>query len=394
MQIFGGLAAGLALALTSCGDGGSASTEIWTESMVATLGAAIQATQEDGTVAWSQPPRQPTLWESLSRLLDPVRTAWAEAPPACPNVVSTATCNGAILQMYYNNCFSANQTSPNLRRSYINLVFPTAALCASVAGTGFTNGAISGLVGQTITRTFGGPDQGNYTMSADSLVTSFYTGFPSGFTGDAREGGVNVTFVDTNTRRISITGIHEVAETSSSFNYANAGSTDLNQTVPVAVSPIYPWDHTVNTVKSGDIPMTSGPTMNSFGTGFTFGDNSNIVANPVAPADGDATVVGFGPGATLKAGAVVRIQHNHSLSTSVSVVTTDLVFSFDTCCWPVSGSIHTEFDRFYGGGVYSAGNGTMPWPYEDLTFGPACGQVNYSTAFNDSTGLNTLFSCD
>jgi hypothetical protein len=380
------------LMLAACGSGNQP-IEIWSESAVATLGAAIQATQGEGSVAWSRAPRRPTLWDRLKGLMDPFATAWAEAPPVCPTLVTTATCNGAVLQMLYENCFGHDQSSPSLRRSYVNLTFPSAALCASVAGTGFTSGTIGGLVGQAVVRTFGfgatqNTDQNNYAMAANSLVSTIYTAFPSGFTGDARQGGVSITFVDANTRKIAITGMHEIAETSPSFQYSEAATIDLNQVVGSATGQIYPWDHTLNSVENGDVPLTDSPPMSASGTGFTYGDDNNIVDSPVAPASGDATVVGFGPGATVKAGAAVRIQHNHSKSTSVSVVTQDLVFSNDNCCWPTSGAIHTEFDRFY------SGQGTLPWEYEDLTFGPGCGQVTYTTSETNDTGLNMLYTCD
>jgi len=378
-------------ALSGCGGGLILNNEIWSESVVAILGGTIMATQNNGEVAW-QFPRHDSTWRQLGRWLDPIQEAHAAAS-ACQDV-TTASCDvSGVLTMYYDNCLSGTMTNPGYRRSYVHIVFPSQADCNLVGAnpTGFDAAAIAGLTGKTITRHYGegqsqNTDHQNYILTSDNVGMGVYTIFPSGFTGDDREGGIDVTFVDATHRRISVSGMHVIALTETGAQYSNAGDFDLDAVLTAAASTATkPWDHTLNTVKSGDVPYTSGPAFSTVTNGLAFA-SEDASDTPAAPADGDAIVEGYGAGTKVKAGATMRTQFNLTKSVAVSIVTEDLVWSSATCCWPTSGKIHTEYDRFFVGG------GFMPWPYEDLEFGPDCGKVNYTTSEGD-TGLTDLHQC-
>lgn len=391
------LAASIAIAsLCRCG-AGPTTKEIWSETVVGVLGGTIQATQDDGSVAYSRPDLRDN-FEKLVDWMNPFTEAIA-AGGDCPIVVgATCTETGSnVIRLLNDVCYGKNKKTPVLRRHYVTWKFPNAGTCTDAVTNGFTGTTITNLVGQTVVRGYGygiyvagttdnqNSDQLNFTMASNNEFNAVYTIFPSGWTGDDRVGGVEVTFVDANTRRIFIPGIHAIANKTPA-KYTDGASLDLAALGQERKAFEPAWDHTLNTVLASDVYSSAAPSMNVNASGGVAWAGDAVVENPIAPADAYAIVTGYGNNARVAKGAAIRTQHNHSKSVGVSIITEDLVWGDKNCCWPTSGKIHTEFDRFYNG------EGKMPWPYEDLSFNAACGSVVYETSEGE-TGANQLHHC-
>jgi hypothetical protein len=192
-------------------------------------------------------------------------------------------------------------------------------------------------------------------------------------------GGVDVTFQSSTQRRMVVQGVHLLGilhrtapvPDPSSFNLMELATTSGDATVTTA------WDHTINTVKTGDTLFTIGPAINRAGDGtITYVGLQN---NTVSSFDGDMVVNSN----TVQKGATFRIQHNMSSSIGVASVTAPLVYSDPTCCYPTSGTLEVVYDLSL----------KSPTLKETVVFsGTSCGAINYTTAVFHSAS-RTLSHC-
>lgn len=354
---------------TSCSDAVD-QLNIEIEPTLGVLGGAVLSTQNTGLVAFAPRRRvQPLI--RLRNLIDPFPEAFASCQPvtsgSCLDNAGINTPGSNVnLQVFYNNCQATGMSEPGYWRSYMYLTFESEASCLAVQGAGFTGAGLTAVDGETVLRNYGslGDDQNNIRLTTimDGLSEAayMYSKYDSGWQVN-KTGGVEISFAGT-TRTINVKGVHAFA-----IKYESSLPIDPNSYNLVSLSSgvTVSWDHTINTVKTGDTLYEIGPSVTSSGG---FGEQEN---SPTATFDGDAVVVGN----TLQKGAVFRIQQNIANSIAVAVVTEDLVYDDDTCCWPSSGVVESQFDRNY----------PAPTTSDRIEFtGASCGSVRYSTVEGNS----------
>ncbi len=348
--------------LSSCTD--SPSTNIDAEPAIALLGGVVLGTQGEALVA-STLPRKSNTWRRWIDGLNPIPDAFAVT--ACP-LLTTGTCNSEILDIFYDNCQPSGMGRAGLWRSHINLTFPTPGDCTATLGTGFNAVGVAALVGKTIIRTWGdggpGGNQDNMRLGENNELVFMYSDYPSGWQ-DNRMGGASVTFVSATQRRIEILGAHAFGFSFEDPPNIDPDSFDLTT---VLADPNTPqskreWDHTINSVKSGDTLFGIGPeiTQNPDGT-ITFGDTNN---DTVATFDGDFIV----DGNVVARGGMLRQQHNLSESLGVLVVTEPLTYGDPACCYPTEGTMKSRYDF----------NLKSPTLEETIVFTSTCGEILYSS---------------
>jgi hypothetical protein len=352
------------------------------EPTLALLGGTILATQGSGLVAL-QTPAKPALPFRLQDILMPIPSAYAASCPAlshassmCVDAVGNSP--GPNLQVFYDNCQPSTMEGAGYWRSYMLITFPSDGACAAVKAAGFVGAGLAAVYNSTVTRKYGsiGDDQNNVRLT--SVVGPIheavyvYSRFNSGWNID-KAGGVEVAFNgDGTTRTINIKGVHAFA---ASYN-SNPLESDDFDLLAIASSEKVSWDHTINTVKSGDTLFTVGPQVVQSGANYGFGEQLD---NPTASFDGDVVVINN----TVQPGAVFRIQQNIAQGTAVAVVTEALVYDDPTCCWPSSGVIESRFDLSY----------PAPTTEDRLEFlGTSCGAVRYTTVQGESA-RDTLRHC-
>lgn len=349
----------LAISVVGCTE--EPSTNIDAEPALAVLGGVILATQNEGRLARIAPPRKGS--DGLLRWIDPIAEAFA-APPAC-QPVTTGTCNGSDLEVFYDNCQMAGFGEAGYWRSYFRYTFPTGADCLNVQINGFSATGVAGLVGKTITRNWGlgaNGDQFNIRVGAKGEATYFYSDFPSGWRDD-RIGGMDITFETATRRRIVVNGAHAIG-VSQEVPMTPVDVFDLKMLPTTGEGITTEWDHTINTVKTGDLLFELGVRIIR-NADFTISFDS-IENDVTASFDGDIVVNGN----TVERGAMLRAQHNLSQSLGVLVVTQPLVYSDPTCCWPMSGTVAAKYDQ----------NLRTPTIEEEVVFtGTACGAVIYTS---------------
>lgn len=350
-------------------------TNIDSEPALAVLGGAILGTQSNGIVAST---KVPSPAQKLFHIFSPVQEAIAAAP-ACPSI-TTGTCVGTDLIVFYDNCEATGARS-GYWRSYIKYTLPTAPLCAQVLATGFDAASIAALAGQTVTREWGvdqAGDENNIRAGRDNVVAYFYSEFPSGWKDD-RVGGVDITFDNATQRTMVVQGVHALGIEHVSPPVADPNAFDLMElaTTSEDASVATRWDHTINTVKTGDELFTIGPSISRAGDGsISYGGLSN---NTTSSFDGDIVVNSN----TIAKGATLRIQHNMSKSVGVMSVTEPLVYSDATCCYPMSGTVETVYDLSL----------RSPTLKETIVFtGLSCGSITYTTTLFKSAP-RTLSHC-
>lgn len=367
----------LVIFLPACAD--RLSTNIDAEPALAVLGGAVLATQNVGRVAFA-PPKRSSSVNRLIELFDPISEAIA-APPDC-NDVTVGTCTGAVLRLYYNNCQTVGLSQAGYWHSYVEYTFANAGICAAVLGAGVDPVAVPALVTTTVTRTWGiGPngDQNNLRVGDNIEVAYFYSEFPSGWQDD-RVGGVTVEFETPTRRRILVPGVHAigvrhtdpVVPDPNSFNLLGLPTDHADHEIGIR------WDHTINTITTGDPLFQIGPTIiQNPDTTISFTDLQN---NTVATFDGDIVI----DSGVVARGAALRVQHNLSESLGVVVVTEPLVYSDPTCCYPMSGTVYGQFDR----------NLRAPTLEEEIVFtGTSCGAILHTNllSHNEAKVLKHCF---
>jgi hypothetical protein len=373
----------LGLLLPGCSDRPSLLIDL--EPALSVLSGAVQATQNSGLVAQTHPLRRHKD-SVLPHFFNLIPQAWA-ATPTCPAVNDTdptlSYCDGDTLVLFYDNCRNTNFEKSGLWRLYVRMQFPAGGDCTAVQASGFTNPVLAGLVGKTVTRTFGltaNGDQNNVRFAPDTNEAVYmYSDFPTGWKDD-RMGGVRITFDSTTERTIVIDGV----QVRSAFHAASPVA-DLNDfnLLSIAIpgsdtSPRFVWDHTLNSIQAGDPLFEIGPQIT--GTPSTsVGFNEDMDSGTTAPFNGDIVVQGN----RVKKGAAIRAQHNIAAGIGVMLVTEDLVWGDPNCCWPTSGTVRGEHDRNFPSGSLT----------ETLEFtNEGCGKVRYSTITGDSV-LNQLYHC-
>jgi hypothetical protein len=346
------------------------------EPALAVLGGAVLGTQNNAVVASRTPKALPkNVFDFLNLIPD------AYAATACPSI-TTGSCSGPVLTVFYNNCQPSGVGRSGYWRSNISYTFPTALDCTNILGTGFNAAGVAGLVGKTVIRQWGGGSQGadqiNARSARDSVVGYMYSDFPSGWQDD-RQGGVEITFDSATVRRMVVKGVHAVGIKHETDPVTDPSSFDLS-VLPTSKSEDETvdriWDHTINSTKQGDSLFSIGPSISLNGSTVSFGGTSN---NTRASYDGDIVVTSD----TVAAGAQLRVQHNISSSIGVVTVTTPLVYSDPSCCYPMSGEVRAVYDL----GL------RVPTVEERMVFtGSSCGQVRYTTSVY-SNELITLSHC-
>ena len=198
------------------------------ESVLAVIGGAVLGTQNNGIVASIKPPTEsPT--QKLFKILDPIQEAFAAAP-ACP-AITTGTCDGSNLLVFYDNCQPSGLNRSGYWRSYIKYSLPSPADCATVLSGGFDATSLTALTGQTITRQWGvaqSGDENNIRAGQDNVVAYFYSEFPSGWK-DNRQGGVEITFNSSTQRTIVVQGVHAIGIEHISAPVSDPSAFDLTE---------------------------------------------------------------------------------------------------------------------------------------------------------------------
>lgn len=345
------------------------------EPAIALLGGMMMSIRDDGTIAKNElaPVKKLDLFFDA---LNPIKEAFA-TPTACP-LVSEGYCDESgpditrdgddtTLAVYYGNCQASGLERPGYWHSLVTYKFPDNATCEAVRAGGFTSGVISSdLVGKTIYKRWGlsqAGNQDNIRVGANEEVAYFYSDFPSGWKGD-EQGGLSIEFVDATTRNVEILGVHALGISHNSAPVEDPDSFDLRTMSSDLSDPNLSkqWDHTINTVASGDLLFQIGPDLTMSGGRPVFGGLGN---NTRANFDGTIVVSGN----TIARGATIRVQHNISESLGVLVVSEPLVYSDPTCCWPMSGKVIGQYDR----------NFRAPTLDETVEFtGASCGAIKYS----------------
>ncbi len=349
----------LAISVVGCTE--QPSTNIDAESALAVIGGAVLTTQNEGRLARTAPPQ--TLPQKMLHWINPIPEAFA-APPACAPV-TTGTCNGSDLEIFYDNCQQAGFGEAGYWRSYFRYTFPAPADCLNVQLNGFSATGIAGLVGATVTRNWGlggNGDQNNIRVGPKGEVVYVYSDFPSGWQDD-RQGGMDIAFETTTRRRVVVNGVHAIG-ISHSIPMIPIDVFDLKMLPTSGEGSRTEWDHTLNTVKTGDTLFELGiPIRQNADFSISFDSLEN---NVTASFDGDIVINNN----TVERGAMLRIQHNLSESLGVLVVTEPLVYSDPTCCWPMSGAAATKYDQ----------NLKTPTLEEEVLFtGTACGAIIYTS---------------
>ncbi len=334
------------------------------EPALGVLGGAILGTQNTGVIA-TAPPQRARSVEKLLDLLNPIPEAFAvAAPPDCP-AITGGSCSGSTLKVYFPNCQSSTADRAGLWHTYVSYEFPSAGDCANALSGGFDSTTLTNLVGETVVRDWGesaSGDQNNVRVGRDGITTYVYGSYNSGWQDD-RIGGVEVTFETTSRRRIDVKGVHAIGVQYSTAVISNLSALDPSLLAGTEPDAARKWDHTINTVKTGDSLFAVGPPISFNGTSVSYGSFAN---DTTASFDGDIVVNGN----TVSTGATLRVQHNLSESIGVLTVTSPLVYSDSNCCWPMSGTVHVEYDR----------NLKSPTLEETIEFtGSECGAINYTT---------------
>jgi hypothetical protein len=358
-------------------------TNIEIEPTLGVMGGAILATQNTGLVAMNRP--KPQLFR-LQQFIDPLPSAYASVN-AC-GAVTTGDClddtgqvAGANLQVFYDNCQSSGMDGAGYWRSYFVLRFESQATCNAVKASGFTGAGLAAVAGEKVTRnigSLGNPDEDQENVRLATVVGDLseavfiYSNFPSGWD-KTKEGGVEITFENSTTRRMVIKGMHVKAARFTQMPISTTGSFDLTT---LGSSLTMTWDHTINTVTTGETLFNIGPAVVGSAGSASFGESSDA---PTATFDGDIVVSGN----TVQAGSVFRIQQNIAQGVAVAIVTSPLVYDDANCCWPSSGVIESRFDLSY----------PAPTVEDRIEFtGTACGAVVYETSEGVSA-RNTLTHC-
>ncbi len=359
------------ISLGACSQSPSANIDM--EPALAVLGGAVLGTQSNAIVAAVPAPRP-------KRFFDWIPEAFAAAP-ACPPITS-GSCSGSTLTVFYDNCQPSGPSRVGYWRSNISYTFPTALDCTNTLATGFNAAGVAALVGKTVVRRWGAgsqaEDQLNMRSAPDKVVAYMYSDFPSGWQ-DARVGGVEVTFQSASERRAIVKGVHALGVKHPSDPVTNPSAFDLTE-LPTSkaeddtVDRI--WDHTINTVQTGDTLLGIGQTVSLSGSSVSFG---GISSNTRASFNGDIVISSN----TVAPGAQLRVQHNISSSIGVVTVVAPLVYSDPNCCYPTSGEVRAVYDLSL----------RVPTVEERLTFtGASCGQARYTTSVLSNT-LVTLSHC-
>ncbi len=226
------------------------------------------------------------------------------------------------------------------------LTFPDNATCENVRSNGLTPTIINGLVGNSVTRTYGETSAGdqttNWRLSLNNEAVVAYTDFPSGISNDPlghlAQGGMTMTFNAPTVRTLKINGIHLVAFQANGGSFYNSdGSVNWQSISPFNQSFKVTWDDTIDT-----------------------------------PDTNDVEIIGYGVGKQVTR---LNIYTQFNFPQTIGKTTLlggPLVFNDPACCWPTVGAIRTNFKRTH--------HGTGPkWQSEDLVFQEPCGSVNYIT---------------
>jgi hypothetical protein len=370
----------LAFWLPACSDTPSAFVDV--EPALSVLSGAVQATQDFGLLARSTP--KPSF--SIPQAFELFPKAWA-APQSCPAVngsdPTTSYCDNETLVLFYDHCQNTSFGESGLWRMYVRLEFPTNADCTAVQTSGFTPAVVSSLVGKTVTRTYGmgpGGDQSNVRF-APSLAQAvyLYSDYPSGWKED-RSGGVQITFTSSTERKLEVKGVQ--VRSAIHPGYSENVDTETLDLVALASPELtskarFIWDHTLNTVKTGDSLFEIGPPLSGTADNPSFADEMS--SGTTAPFDGYIIVSGN----RVKKGATIRAQHNIAGGIGLMLVTEDLVWSDPNCCWPTTGTIRGESDRNFSSSTLT----------ETLRFtGDRCGSIEYVT-ITGTSDVNQLYHC-
>ena len=358
--------------VTGCTD--SPSENIDAEPALAVLGGAILGTQGTGIIARQAPAK--LRFEKFLDALNPISEAFA-LPTACPDM-TTGTCTGHTLSYLMQNCGDSTLPRFGLWHTYVSYTFTTPGDCANALAGGFDATTLLGLVGKTIVRDWGeGPagDENNIRVGQDGTFAYMYGSFPSGWQED-RVGGVEITFVSTTQRRMVVKGVHALGIQHSDYPITDTTTFDLKAIPTDGESIRKIWDHSIHSIQVGDPLFAIGPQINYSGSAISY---TGLQNDPTATFNGDINV----NGTTVAVGATLRVQHNISRSIGVMSVITALDYSDPTCCWPMSGAVHVEYDRNY----------KAPTLEEDIVFtGASCGAIDYTTT-TQSHVSKTLSQC-
>ncbi len=326
--------------------------DAWSATAISVYGGSMLGSQGEGHVARREE-RSSTFFALLDKfllpVLSPIPFAQAANPliSSCPQFDNTdanlASCHffggfsvspdtaGADLRLYYNLCEFPDMSLPGQWRTFRRVEFPDQATCQNMQTTtgGLTPANITslGLVGQTIAMNYGlgqNGNQDNYHVTADNELDAIYTDFPSGWL-EPHYGGYQVTFTSPTVRSVKLLGMHLMG-------FVPKVTTETTQSlVPtltfdsLTVVLVKTFDHSLATEAAGDDLYNLGP-----GPGT---DNPIIIDSTSGTP-------------TITAG-IIRSQFNISQSFGRTQVTTPLVYSDSTCCFPTSGEVETAFSPSY-----------------------------------------------
>ncbi len=308
--------------------------EVWSEAAIGLVGGSLVFTEGNPFVVGTSPDKCVTTTQCIF-----------------PDANSTP--GGPVLQLYLKDCQYAAVQSAGEWRANQRLVFPSNAACEQARATGFDDGMVASLAGQTVTRTYGngpgGNQQENWRLAGNGLAVVAYTDYPSGLSdpnlGAQVMGGMAVTFGEGGSRTLKILGAHiEAYQSVGTGAFFKNGAVDWFSITPTNTGVHILWDETLHT-PAADITIT-------------------------------------GTGAKKKITAFdVYTQHNIALSVGhTKLQVGPLAWSSADCCWPTSGTLRTNFERS------TEGRGPK-WRSEDITFNTECGSVDYTVyPYNDAQG--------